>query len=55
MDFPSDSSSEHDDICFENSNKEMLALRDNFRKLVVKGLQVPKKVKLVLLDKLDEN
>lgn len=55
FDFPSDASSEPEDIFFENSDKEMLALRENFRKLIVKGLQVPKKVKLVLLDKLDKN
>ena len=31
IDFLSEMSSDHDEICFEKGNKEMLKLRENFR------------------------
>ena len=48
-------SSEHEEICFEHSNKEMLLLRENFRQLIVKGMHVGKDMKMILLGKFEDN
>ena len=50
IDFLSEMSSDHDEICFEKGNKEMLKLRENFRQLAIKGMHLSKEKRIMLMD-----
>ena len=43
-------SSDHDEICFEKGNKEMLQLRENFRLLAITGMHLSKDKRVILMD-----
>ena len=58
LDFNSNFSSDGKEFCFDESNPTnapLIDLRENFRKLIIKGIQVDDKIKMEILDRTIQN